>query len=221
MHPQRLFSSNVIDPSLNTNGVSLVYHREKVYFLHLDDQDQLAMQVVAKIDKDQGYGFKKLQKVGHEQEAFEEVKHKALVKFEERPRIVLRKTSVEYPAREMPSSTIGDFRSESLELDSIQNGEDHRVFVDVRRKVRKLAEDKPKLNFKVPAEAATYAKYLERTKKIMDEEPIDTHYGTPRGRELLYLHSIFDKEDLQMAKSLSNERYYITKQGINILKEKY
>lgn len=206
---------------LSTNGLSLVYHREKVYSLHLDTDDQLSMQVISKKDKDQGYGFKKLVKMGQENDTYEEAKHKALVRFEERPRIALRKTSVEYPMEEKAISTVGDFGSESLEIENVRNEEDCRIFVDLRNKLKKIAEDKPKMKFKGPAQADAYSKYLERSKKMMDEEPMESYIGSPKGRELLYLNSIFDKEDLKMAKNLSNERYYITKQAINILKEKY
>ena len=92
IHPQRLFSSNIIDNEQKTNGVSLVYHKEKVYFLHLDNNDHLSMQVIQKKDKEKGYAFRKF--IKDPSLTYDEHKFKALVKFEEFPRLVLRKTSV-------------------------------------------------------------------------------------------------------------------------------
>lgn len=204
-----------------TNGVSLVYHKEKVYFLHLDDNDQLAMQVITKKDKDQGYTFKRLTKVGQEESTFEEGKHKALVNFVERPRIVLRKTSIQYPENE-PKSDIGDFDSESLKLESIAGDKDHRILVDIRSKLRHVAEENPKLELKVESQKKTFQELMELSKTLMEEEyNIPSQYGSPQGRELQYLNMVFDKDDLEMAKGHSNERYYLTKQAINTLKDKY
>lgn len=180
------------------------------------------MQIIAKKEKEQAYGFKRLTKVGYEDEVFEEVQHKALVRFEENPRIIMRKTSIEYVQEdEKPSSTIGEFGSESLGLESIADDEDHRSFVDIRRKMRKLAEGKPKFAFENEQVNKDYSKYMEMTKKMMDDEPINSNFGSPKGRELVYLNAIFDKEDLQMAQSLSNGRFYVSKKAIATLKNKY
>lgn len=204
-----------------TNGVSLVYHREKVYFLHLDDNDQLALQIVTKKDKDQGYTFKRLNKVGQEESTFEEGKHKALVNFVERPRLVLRKTSIQYPVND-PVSDIEDFDSESLKLESINSEKEHRVFVDIRTKLNKVAEGKPKFAFKTAEQETTYNQFQELANSMMDDElGITSQLGSPQGRELLYLNMVFDKDDLELARSNSNNRYYLTKQGINFLKDKY
>lgn len=204
-----------------TNGVSLVYHREKVYFLHLDDNDQLAMQVITKKDKDQGYTFKRLNKIGGEDSTFEEGKHKALVNFVERPRMVLRKTSIQYPINE-PKSDIGDFDSESLQLESMNGDKENRIFIDIRSKLRKIAEGKPKFAFKDQTQESAFNQLQELSESMMDEEQgITSQQGSPQGRELLYLNMVFDKDDLDMARSHSNQRYYLTKQAINVLKEKY
>lgn len=204
-----------------SNGVSLVYHREKVYFLHLDDNDQLALQIITKKDKDQGYTFKRLTKVGQDESVFEEGKHKALVNFVERPRMVLRKTSVQYPENELDSK-IGDFGSESLELESINGDKINKVCLNIRSKVKNIAEDKPDFKFKNEEQEKSFKQLHDLSRSLMDEEiGMTSQYGSPQGRELLFLNMVFDKEDLDMARSHSNERFYLTKQGINALKEKY
>ena len=218
IHPQRLFSSNIIDSEQHTNGVSLVYHREKVYFLHLDNHDHLSMQVIQKKDRERGFAFRKILK--DDSVVYDEAKFKALVKFEEYPRMLLRKTSVHLK----PQLEEGEeeFLSESLELESVDSEKiQSKTLKDVRKLVTRMVNGAPKFAFKEDSQAQQFAEYQALAESLRNEEPAQPRPAAPGAYEPLFPQNRLGKDDLELAQKVANERFFITKQGFNLLTYKY
>lgn len=244
IHPQRLFSSNVMDSNQLTNGVSLMYHNEKVYYMHLDTSDNLAMQIVQKRgDKEKGYCFRRLEKP--KAEVFDEQTHKALVSFQEDPKMALRKTSVEVKtdlpvmrcvsAKDLSEKVEPTGQEElqdvsSAELESLPDQEPPHQLLDIRSQVKKLARGKMK--FKIDGSTSNdllgkYKKFADKILEENEEDPIAMESRimemSPVEQSRLMLNSgaRHDKDDLAEAKELSNDRFFITKQTFNFLKGNY
>jgi hypothetical protein len=244
IHPQRLFSSNVIDGDQRTNGVSLLYHNEKIYYIHLDNSDNLALQIIQKRgDKEKGYCFRRLDKP--KGEVYDEHIHKALVSFQENPRMTVRKTSVEIvtdlpiqrwiSAKDLSEKieVAGDQQFNdvsSADLDSLPEAENPKLLLDIRSQVKRLAQGKTKFKQLGSVQSEMLAKYKSLSDKIMaenEEDPVVLESKimemSPVEQSRLMINSAakHDKEDLLEARELSNDRFFITKQTFNFLKGNY
>lgn len=244
IHPQRLFSSNVMDVNQRTNGVSLMYHKEKVYYVHLDNSDNLALQIIQKRgDKEKGYCFRRLEKPKGEK--YDEQTHKALVSFQEHPRMAVRKTSVEVTtdlpiqrrisAKDLSENLETNGAEElndvsSAELDSLPELDQPRDLLDIRQQVKRLAQGKMKFSLNRSSDTDLLKKYKSFADKILAENEEDPVVMESRIMEMspveqsrLMINSAakHDKEDLLEAKELSNDRFFITKQTFNFLKGNY
>ncbi len=198
--------------------MSLVYHREKVYFLHLDNHDHLSMQIIQKKDRERGFAFRKI--IKDDSVVYDEAKFKALVKFEEYPRMLLRKTSVHFkPPLEEGE---GDFKSESLELYSIDSDKiQSKVLKDVRKQVSRMVSNKPKFAFKDEDQAKHYQEFLALAADLGDEDANQPKAAAPSSYEPVFPPSRLGKDDLELAQKVANDRFFITKQGFNLLSDKY
>jgi len=227
VHPQRLFSSNVIDPVLVTNGVSLLYHKEKVYFMHLDNEDNLSLQIIHRKDREKGekgYAFKKLSKPANDHYV-DSHDSKQLVKFVEVPLALKRKGSVtvDKTSLNVKSADIGDFDSESLELEPItdEKDKDFREYIDLRQEMKKLISNKMKFNFEDDTQKSNFAQYLDISKSMSDKEGGAFSNQTTPAIQHLAPPVLLHKEDVDQCEAHCNDRFFLTKNAIKLLQEKY
>jgi hypothetical protein len=198
--------------------VSLVYHREKIYFLHLDNHDHLSMQIIQKKDRERGFAFRKI--IKDDSVVYDEAKFKALVKFEEFPRMLLRKTSVHFKPQLEEGEE--DFKSESLELESIESDKiQSKTLKDVRKQVSRMVSNKPKFAFKDDSQTKQYQDFLTLAESLVDEEIVPSKSAASSNYEPIFPQSRLGKDDLELAQKVANDRFFITKQGHNLLTDKY
>ena len=88
------------------------------------------MQIIIRKDKEKGFAFKKIAKDPNI--VYDENQYKALVKFTEDPRVVVRKSSINYRGLQNQADDIGEFDSDSLDLEPIRKDRDIRTLVDIR-----------------------------------------------------------------------------------------
>lgn len=227
VHPQRLFSSNVIDQEKSTNGVSLLYHREKVYYLHLDSDDNLALQVIQRKEKDRSLLFSKILKT--DSEYVDASAGRCLTKYVENPRLNRRKKSMAEDQLN-PLSDLPDFDSESLALQTIDSDQGcYTSNLDIREKMENLA--KGQLDFNMDTkQLELQAEYDNIVGELLDnrtssylniEENNQATEGSASNKQAPFVPNVYNKEDLEESQDFANSSFYLTKQGLLYLKEKY
>ena len=176
------------------------------------------MQIIQKKDKERGFAFRKI--IKDDSVVYDEAKFKALVKFEEYPRMLLRKTSVNLKPQLEEGEE--DFNSESLELQSIESDKiQSKTLKDVRKQVTRMVANKPKFSFKDDSQAKHYQDYLALAAGLAEEEANQSKSAAPSNYEPVFPQNRLGKDDLELAQKVANDRFFITKQGHNLLVDKY
>lgn len=218
VHPQRMFSSNVYNSDLLTNGVSCVYINNKLYYFQVDSKDQLAMQIVSqKPSSSELYGFEPLKKQAMN-EPCEFVNNKALVSFKESElRNNIGKATWNEVLEDIDSNANNGSGSNSSsgELDTLSNKSgEHLQLEDLRKDVEAFIDDRP-LKFDSESQKTDFDAYMQLGRVAMDEE--EAQEGSPPGEE----EDKLPKHLIEKAKELANERFFITKQCLNFLNNNY